>query len=122
VRVLFVCTANICRSRMAEDVFRVLTWRTRVQDGVAGHEVRSAGIRPDPSGRPITRGDVEWADVICVMETVHETHIRSQWPMAGEKIRVLGIPDAYLPGDEALRDRLATYILALLAETGPPPA
>jgi hypothetical protein len=42
--------------------------------------------------------------------------------MAGEKIRVLGIPDAYLPGDEALRDRLATYILALLAETGPPPA
>ena len=119
MRVLFVCAHNICRSRVAEDTFRILAWSA---PGQRRHEARSAGITPMPGGRAVTRGDVEWADVICVMETVHETHIRSQWPMAGEKIRVLGIPDAYLPGDEALRDRLATYILALLEETGPPPA
>ena len=98
---------------MAEDVFRLLTWPSRAG---AAHEVRSAGTRPDPSGRPITQGDVEWADVICVMETEHETHIRAQWPMAGDKIRVLDIPDTYLPGDEALRDRLATHILVLSEE------
>jgi predicted protein tyrosine phosphatase len=98
---------------MAEDVFRVLIWRSRGQAGTT-HEVRSAGTHPDPSGRPLTQSDVEWADVICVMETVHETHIRAQWPTAGDKIRVLGIPDTYLPGDETLRNRLATYILTLL--------
>jgi len=119
VRVLFVCTANVCRSRMAEEVFRVLTWTTRSRDGAIGHEVRSAGTHPDPSGRPVTRGDVEWADVICVMEIEHEAHIRSQWPEAGVKIRILGIPDTFLPGDETLRDRLATYVLALLEEAGP---
>ena len=60
VRVLFVCTANVCRSRMAQGVFRALTWSL---PGRNGHEARSAGTDPDPGGRELTRRDVAWADV-----------------------------------------------------------
>lgn len=112
-RVLFVCTANICRSRIAEEVFRVLSWG--LPDRRA-HDVRSGGTDPDPGGRAITRADVEWADVICVMETRHAEFIRQRWPDQGPKIRVLGVPDIYQPGDDELRDVLTEHIRALLAE------
>ena len=47
-RVLFVCANNICRSPIAEGVFRAVAQRERL-DGV---EVGSAGIFPNHSGRP----------------------------------------------------------------------
>jgi predicted protein tyrosine phosphatase len=122
VRVLFVCAHNICRSRVAEDTFRILAWSA---PGQRRHEARSAGITPMPGGRAVTRGDVEWADVICVMERPHEEHIRGRWPLHGSKIRVLGIPDEYQPSDPALQEILATHIRALLREAAPaepPPA
>jgi predicted protein tyrosine phosphatase len=113
MRVLFVCTHNICRSRVAEQVFRVLTWRVGAPPA---HEVRSAGIDPDPPGRPLTRGDVEWAEVICVMESIHREFIERRWPRHLDKVRVLEIPDVYQPGDDALHDRLAGHVRQLLAE------
>lgn len=113
MRALFVCTQNICRSRMAEEVFRVLSWSVRDR---GGHEARSAGTHPEDDGRPVTRADLAWADAICVMEPEHEAFIRRQWPLYGDKIRVFGIPDVYQPGDEALRDLLTGHVLALLRE------
>lgn len=113
MRVLFVCTHNVCRSRVAEEVFRVMTW------SVAGrgiHEARSAGIDPDPRGRLLTRQDVEWAHVICVMEAAHWEFIRRHWPRHLDKVRVLEIPDVYDPRDDELRDRLADHVRRLLAE------
>jgi protein-tyrosine-phosphatase len=119
MKALFVCTANICRSRMGEEVFRVLTWQVRDKNGARPrHEVRSAGTRPDPGGRGLTKADVEWADVIVVMETEHETYIRRYWPLEGWKIRVLGIPDIYQPGDPLLREQLAAHVRTLLAGVG----
>ena len=102
---------------MAEEVFQVLTWRFRCREE---HEARSAGTHPDPGGRRLTRADVEWADVVCVMEETHQVFIRSRWRRAGRKIRVLGIPDVYMPGDPILKDLLATHILTLLAEAAAP--
>ena len=90
MRVLFVCTYNICRSRVAEETFRILSWSAPKRER---HEARSAGITPQPGGRAVTRADVEWADVICVMEPVHEEAIRARWPLHGSKIRVFGIPE-----------------------------
>ena len=120
VRVLFVCTQNICRSRMAEEVFRVLAWSVRKR---GTPEARSAGTHPDRSGRPLTRADLEWANVVCVMEAEHAAFIRARWPLFGHKIRVLGIPDVYTPGDPELRDLLARHVLGLLDEgRAPTPA
>jgi protein-tyrosine-phosphatase len=113
VRVLFVCRGNICRSRVAEQIFQVLTWSV---GGRGSHEARSAGVDPDAGGRAITRQDVTWADVICVMEAEHATYIRQHWPGHGRKVRVLGIPDVYEPDDEELRDRLTEAIRGLLTE------
>ena len=116
MRVLFVCTANVCRSRMAEEVFRVLTWS---MSGREAYEARSAGTHPDPTGRPLKKADLEWADVVCVMEEAHRAHIRARWRQMASKIRVLDIPDVYTPGDPGLQDLLATHILSLLAEGAP---
>lgn len=113
MRVLFICTHNISRSRVAEDTFRVLAWSVPSRER---HEARSAGITPQPGGRAITRADVEWADLICVMESAHETLIRVRWPLHGSKIRVLGIPDVYQPDDPALRDLMVRQVRALLTE------
>jgi predicted protein tyrosine phosphatase len=113
VRALFVCTANVSRSRAAAEVFSILTWN--VGGGMA-HEARSAGIRPDADGRPLTHDDLAWADVVCAMETEHEAFIRERWPVHATKVRVLGIPDVYMPDDPDLKDLLARHILALLAD------
>ena len=110
MRVLFVCTANVSRSRVAEDVFRDLTAR-----GAEAHEVRSAGIAARLGGRQLTEADLEWADVVCVMERVHRDWIAERWSVATGKVRVLGIPDVYGPGDAVLEDLLRTHILLLLA-------
>lgn len=113
MRVLFVCTHNIARSRAAEEAFRILAWSI---PGQARHEARSAGTSPMPGGRTITRRDVEWADVICVMEQEHEGFIRGRWPLHGSKLRLLAVPDVYQPDDPALRDLLTRHIRALLEE------
>jgi protein-tyrosine-phosphatase len=113
MRVLFVCRGNICRSRVAEQIFQVLTWSV----GARGdHEARSAGVDPDYGGRAITGRDVAWADVICVMEEEHRAYIRKRWPAEVPKVRVLGIPDVYEPEDDELRDRLTEVVRGLLAE------
>ena len=98
---------------MAEEIFRVLAWSVRDR---AAHEARSAGTEPDGDGRALAARDLEWADVVCVMESEHGAHIRERWPLHGSKVRVLGIPDDYEPGDPVLRDRLTTHILSLLSE------
>lgn len=115
MRVLFVCTANVCRSRMAEEIFRELTLELAGGDG-GGHEARSAGVRADPSGRQLVETDLDWADVVCVMEPAHHTYIVRRFGAAADKVRVLGIPDIYAPGDPVLTDLLATHVRLLLAE------
>src|SRR5262249_57986615 len=111
----FVCTYNICWSRVAEETFRILSWSA---PGRERHEARSAGVTPQPGGRAITRADVEWADVICAMEPAHEEAIRARWPLHGSKIRVFGIPDDYEPEDPALREVLMHHLRALLTGAG----
>jgi predicted protein tyrosine phosphatase len=113
MRVLFVCRGNVCRSRVAEEIFRVLTWSVKDR---GDHAARSAGVDPDPGGRLVTTRDVEWADVIAVMETEHLAYIRKRWPVHVRKARILDIPDVYEPEDEELRMRLTEFIRGLLAE------
>lgn len=105
---------------MAEEVFRILSWS--VPGRTARHEARSAGTTPQPGGRPVTADDLDWADVVCVMEEAHRDFVRTRFVQHAGKVRVLGIPDDYMPGDPVLRDLLTTHVLSLLAESPPSPA
>lgn len=67
VRVLFICTGNICRSPMAEAVFRHLTAEAGLADRI---EVRSAGTGdwhlgepPDPGTQVVlAAAGIPWGD------------------------------------------------------------
>lgn len=128
LRVLFVCTANICRSPLAEGLMR---HRLRVM-GLAGRvEVRSAGIcagrgqRPDPRveelaaeagvslgrirSRMLTPKMIQRSDYVLVMERGHLEGVerlcaglRAAGNAGPDNIALLG---SFLPGrEEELKD------------------
>jgi predicted protein tyrosine phosphatase len=97
VKLLFVCSRNRLRSLTAETIF----------DGVAGHQVRSAGTEPGARVR-VTAGHLGWADLVFVMEKRHLSRLRQRFGDAldGKRVVCLYIPDDYAYMDEALVDRL----------------
>jgi predicted protein tyrosine phosphatase len=97
VKVLFVCSRNRLRSLTAETIF----------DGVAGHQVRSAGTAEGARIR-VTAGHVGWAELIFVMEKRHLGRLREKFAaeLAGKPVVCLYIPDDYDYMDEELIDRL----------------
>ncbi len=107
MRFLFVCTGNIARSPTAEEVLRLMT--------NGAHEARSAGTSAS-CPRPISGGDLAWADIVAVMEESHRAFILERWPEAAPKLRVLGIEDRYPPRDPALVRLLEFKLGELLAE------
>ena len=108
MNILFVCSANVCRSFLAE----MLTRNEVEERHLEGYSIASAGLfaaaghPPDPQmvkylsdmGIPISehlskkveQEDVDWADHIVVMEKKHEDIIVESWPEAGEKVTRLG--------------------------------
>lgn len=99
MNILFVCRANLQRSPTAEDIVKRR----------AGSEmkVKSAGISTNANTR-ITAELLEWADYIYVMMEGIKKRIRSEFPNPAEedKIKVLGIKDRYIRGEERLKRRL----------------
>lgn len=61
--------------------------------GTPGIQVRSAGTAKDAEN-PIARDDIEWADLIFVMERHHRKNILEKF-RTQTKIITLGIPDNY---------------------------
>lgn len=84
--VLFVCSQNKLRSPTAEQVFA----------DYPGIECSSAGTNHDAEN-PLTGEDVEWADLIFVMERQHQKKVSAKFShlLAGKKIVCLGIRDEY---------------------------
>ncbi len=83
---LFICSRNRLRSPTAERVFF----------GTPGLEVRSAGTERDADS-PVSSDDVEWAELIFVMESRHKKRLGQMFGqlLAQKRIIVLGIPDDY---------------------------
>jgi predicted protein tyrosine phosphatase len=85
-RILFVCSQNKLRSPTAEAVF-------------ADHphiDVDSAGLNHD-AVVPLSPEQIQWADLILVMEASHRNKLTKRFRkhLAGKRVVVLNIPDNY---------------------------
>lgn len=94
---LFICSQNKLRSPTAEAVFAEYP----------GVETDSAGLNHDAE-IPLSDEQIDWADVIIVMEKTHRNRLNRKFGHAlkGKRIAVLGIPDDYEYMDPLLIERL----------------
>ncbi len=85
-RYLFVCSQNKLRSPTAEQIFSA---RTDI-------EVSSAGTNNDAE-KPIDSEQVEWADLIVVMEKHHRDKLQRRFSCAlkSKRVIVIDVPDKY---------------------------
>jgi predicted protein tyrosine phosphatase len=104
--VLFLCSQNKLRSPTAEAVFA----------DFPGIEVDSAGLNQD-AVVPLSPEQVEWADIIFVMETCHKTKLNQKFKryLNGQRVIVLGIPDNYQYMDPALKEILRKKVTLYLS-------
>jgi protein arginine phosphatase len=106
-RLLFVCTANICRSPLAEELARLYAaergWMVEARSaGTHARDGESAALNSQKAIRdvggdltahrsqPVTEELVAWADRILVMEMRHAQLVREQFPASDEKLQMLG--------------------------------
>lgn len=107
-KILFVCTANICRSPFAEGVLKMLLMKRKVE----GIKVRSAGVFAIPghhppedavkvarefgvdvsghSSSPLSVEMLRSADMVAVMDLFHREKIVEMEPESEDKLRLLG--------------------------------
>ena len=96
MKLLFICSANIARSRTGENLLA----------GSCEYEVKSAGFfMENGSGQLVTQELVDWADLIILMDEVcdrHLTRLILGFKLDNKPVAVLGIPNRYQPGDPVL--------------------
>jgi protein-tyrosine phosphatase len=129
MRVLFVCTGNICRSPTAEGVFRTFLLKELLQEEIhvesAGTHDYHVGEPPDrramahalkrgydlsaQRARQLCAGDFEQFDLLLAMDAGHLEIMRKQCPPAHRhKLRLFlefgagsgDVPDPYYGGPE----------------------
>jgi predicted protein tyrosine phosphatase len=86
MKLLFICSRNRLRSPTAERVFA----------SYEGMEALSAGTSP-VADNPVSADQIEWADIVFVMERLHQRRIQERFGqmLRGKKVVVLGIRDNY---------------------------
>jgi predicted protein tyrosine phosphatase len=91
--ILFVCSQNKLRSPTAERIF----------SDIPNIEVDSAGLNHD-AVQPITSEQIEWADVIFVMEKTHKNKLQKNYKrsLKSQSVVCLDIPDDYAFMDDEL--------------------
>lgn len=103
-RLLFICTANINRSRASEDLFK----------DSDKYEVQSAGlIEHRLGGQVVTQDLINWADRVFVMDEKNDCHLtllNSRFNTNGKRVDVLDIIDMYSRGNELLIELLKSKL------------
>lgn len=102
---LFICSQNKLRSPTAEAVFAE----------TPGIDVDSAGLNNDAIV-PLSPEQVEWADLIFVMENTHREKLNRKFKrhLNRQRVIVLGIPDNYRYMDPALMELLKLKVTPFL--------
>jgi predicted protein tyrosine phosphatase len=100
INALFVCSRRL-RSPTAEAVFA--SW--------SGVETDSAGLDND-AVVPLSPEQIEWADIIFVMEPSHRRRLNGKYRrhLNGKRVICLGIPDQYGLMDPKLVARLKASV------------
>lgn len=82
MKVLFICNQNQNRSKTAEEIFK------------NRFETKSAGLYNE---KPVTEGQLSWADVVVVMEDIQRKEVAKRFPKQylQKRILSLNIPDVY---------------------------
>ncbi|MBM3199373.1 phosphotyrosine protein phosphatase [Candidatus Woesearchaeota archaeon] len=99
LKLLFICSMNLHRSKTAEEKFRNV------------FETRSKGL----SDKLVKEDDLDWADVVLVMEDDHRKELGLRFPQKylEKRILCLDVPDIYLynspPLVEVLEERMDRY-------------
>lgn len=101
MKILFICSQNRLRSPTAEQVFS-----TDIR-----FEVRSAGLDKNAINT-LSSDDLEWADIIFVMEKRHRNKLSNKYKdfVLGKRVINLNIPDEYDFMDPALIQILKTSV------------
>jgi sulfate adenylyltransferase len=117
LHVLFVCTANICRSPFMEQTARALADKARITFASTGtHGLVSQPMNPemaatlgtnDPEFRSqaMTRDLVDRADLILTAESSHRTFVMEEHPHALRKVFTLGQFARVAQAEPGLRGR-----------------
>lgn len=137
IRVVFVCTGNLCRSPMAEAMLR----HALDAMGCTGVEVSSTGTWADADqpatpvavatlkargidlarhrSRRLERSEIENADLVLGMTSVHEREVLAVAPRAAERFRLIKeLPELDLRVDDAATP--GSRLAALLDAPRPP--
>jgi protein-tyrosine phosphatase len=134
VGVLFVCLGNICRSPLAEGIFRDLVRQAGLEDrfdidsaGTSGYHdgdaadartiatARKRGVVVDSTSRKVTRKDLSRFDYILAMDRDNLTRLRMLDPGNSVKVRLIrsfdpeswaeaGVPDPYYGGRDGYEE------------------
>ncbi|MCB9748005.1 MAG: phosphotyrosine protein phosphatase [Candidatus Omnitrophica bacterium] len=105
MKILFICGENKLRSPTAEAIF----------SGYEDLEVKSAGLNNN-SEIKLSAEDIEWAEVIFVMEGKYKKKVQNQFKkyLKGQRLISLDIPDKFKFMDEELvkilKDRVEPYL------------
>ena len=106
IHLLFVCSRNQWRSPTAE----------RIYDDHPLIETRSAGTASS-ARRKLSLADIQWADLILVMEREHAQRVRADFREAvqSKELHVLGIEDRYRYMDPELVAEIKAAVDPILA-------
>ncbi|HXH77246.1 adenylyl-sulfate kinase [Nocardioides sp.] len=117
LNVLFVCTANICRSPYMEQTARALAGEARITFASTGtHGLVDQPMNPemtvtlktsDPEFRSqaMSRDLVDWADLILTAESSHRSFVMEEHPHALRKVFTLGQFARVAQAEPALKGR-----------------
>lgn len=103
--ILFICSRNQWRSPTAEQV-----WKKHPE-----LNVKSAGTSPRAK-RTVNAKDIQWADIIFVMEEKHKSRLKAEFTrlLEHKQTVVLDIPDDYKFMDielvEILQESVGNYL------------
>ena len=105
-RLLFICSANKLRSPTAEHVFSA--W--------SNVETDSAGLNAS-ADQQLSTEQVEWADIIFVMEKTHRNELTKKFRkyLKNKRVICLDIPDEYEFMDPILVRLLETRVSRFLS-------